>query len=74
MTIKKLFEALALATRGQRVVYHTGLLMRDRQHDADLNALASAAWELFKRREALLFQRRVSEGICDYFIVKAREA
>lgn len=73
MTIKQLFDALHRAARGERVLYHTGLLMRDRQRNPVLNDMAAAAWTLYERGEALLFQKRSSDGACDYYIVKVRE-
>jgi hypothetical protein len=70
MTAKELFDALNRATRGERVLYHTGLLMRDRQRDEVLNETAAAAWAEWLRGAGLLFQRRVSDRACDYYIVK----
>lgn len=69
MKVKKLMEVFTRSKRGDAVTYHTGLLMRDRQHDETLNQTAAAAWALYDRGEALLFQRRAGES-CDYLIVK----
>lgn len=58
------------APRGTMAIYHTGLLMRDRQHAPAVNEIAAAAWALYQHGDALLFQRRISGGDCDYIIVK----
>lgn len=73
MTAKKMFDDLLRATRGEEVVYHTGLLMRDRQHNEATNGCAAAAWAEYMRGAAMLFQRRVSAHACDYIIVKVRD-
>lgn len=70
MNVKTMYAALNSATRGEGVVYHTGLLMRDRQRNTDLNGGAAAAWHEYERGRAILVQRRVSPGVCDYIIVR----
>lgn len=74
MTTKQLFDALHRAKRGDVIIYHTGLLMRDRQRNALVNETAAAAWALHLRHEVCLWQNRVSPGVCDYYVVKVREA
>ena len=66
---------------GEMVVYHRGLIGKDRgtgipasrrtaQHDA-VSQTAAIAWSLYTAGKVYLFQRRVSEGVCDYLAVRA---
>lgn len=70
LTAATLVSVMGRAPRGTMAIYHTGLLMRDRQHAPAVNEIAAAAWALYQHGEALLFQRRISGGDCDYLIVK----
>ena len=65
---------------GEAIVYHRGLLGKDRgtgipssartsKHDA-VNQTATIAWSLYTAGKVHLFQRRVSEGVCDYLAVR----
>ena len=49
--------------------YHTGLLMRDRLMDMELDHRARRAWEAQERGECVLIQRRVEDGVCEYLAV-----
>lgn len=70
MNVRSLLEEVGQAKRGERIPYHTGLLMRDRQYTVELNEMAAAMWELHKRGEVVLLQRRVTERDCTYYAVK----
>ena len=56
----------------QRLVYHTGFLMRDRLGDAEVEKLGRLAWAAKARGKVLLIQRRVAEGVYEYRAVKRR--
>jgi len=51
------------------VIYYTGLLMRDRLNNDELDERARKAWDAAERGEAVLVQRRVSEGVCEYLAI-----
>ena len=51
--------------RGASVVYHTGLLMEDRQRDAEVHSLAKAMWGLQRMGAIALTQRRMGP-VCEY--------
>ena len=63
-----------LAALGSRrsLVYHSGLLMADRQHDAAVDALADAAMAAYGKGLCWLFQRRDPAGHCDYLAIRRR--
>ena len=64
---------LACARRGERVQYHSGLLMYDRQHGPffqNVHAIAHAAWEAFEAGRCTLVQHRINPTVCDYYAVK----
>lgn len=69
-TAKEFNSALRYAQPGQEVVYHTGLLMRDRQLDKEIDQLARCVWEHFENGEIELYQRRIGNRACDYIAVK----
>lgn len=59
--------------KGAQLVYHTGLLMRDRQLDKDVNLVAWAAWNAYVEGRCALVQRRVRDAIpsaCQYIAVR----
>lgn len=65
------FDAMLDALkRGQTKGYHTGLLMRDRQSDEHLNAVATRAWDAMLAGKCKLVQRRVEVGVCQYDVVR----
>lgn len=65
------FDAVAGSMkRGQILIYHTGLLMRDRQANETVNSIASRAWSAMEAGDLTLVQRRASAGVCDYFAVR----
>lgn len=66
-TVESKFEA---AERGTQVVYHNGLLMRDRQNEQHVHSRAEFAWAMHKAGKACLVQRRVTPGSCCYIMVK----
>lgn len=77
-----LCDRYADASPGDVIVYHIGLLARDRDrlasdlppdHRADLDATARRAWAMAAAGLGHLMQRRVAEGRCAYLlIVRAR--
>jgi hypothetical protein len=60
--------------RGEVVVYHQGLLMRDRQFDTaeahTVHALGLRAWRAAEAGVVALVQRRLEPGVCAYLAVK----
>ena len=53
--------------------YHKGLLMRDRLTDPVADERARKAWDAQERGECVLFQRRVEDGVCEYFAAPVRD-
>jgi hypothetical protein len=51
------------------IIYHTGLLMRDRLTDPLVDDRARKAWSLHECGSAVLLQRRVREGVCEYIAI-----
>ena len=49
--------------------YHTGLLMLDRLTNPVVEERARNAWLLAERGEAVLVQRRIREGVCEYLAI-----
>lgn len=73
MTRNDFLSALSFARRGDRVTYHTGLLMADRRQGATFQAIhgaACAAWDACTQGVCTLVQRRIDRGTCDYIAVK----
>jgi hypothetical protein len=50
-------------------VYHTGLLMRDRQSNDTVNAIALRAWRAYEAGVVALVQSRLKPGTCGYVAV-----
>lgn len=76
-----LHDRIADAVPGTAIVYHVGLLARDRdrlatnltpQQRDELNALASRAWRLAEAGWADLVQRRVGDACFAYLLVVRR--
>lgn len=70
MTADFFRSGVATLVRGQAIVYHEGLLMRDRQGDPELAALGDAAWSLHLDGVVSLVQARTVPGSCAYLAVK----
>lgn len=77
-TENELHDRLASALPGTAIVYHIGMLARDRDRLAtmltpeqrdELNALASRAWRLAVAGWADLLQRRIGEACFAYLLV-----
>lgn len=72
-TRQQFVEALSRARKGARIVYHTGLLMRDRLFDRELNNTAWGAWNAYIEGRCTLIQRRIvgaEPSACEYIAVK----
>jgi hypothetical protein len=63
-------DAFVKARRGDEIIYHNGLLMRDRQTDQHVHVRAEYAYTKHLLGEAMLFQRRISDTKCAYLMVK----
>ena len=82
LTENGLCDRYADASPGEAIVYHIGLLARDRDKVAtdlsperreDLEAVARRVWAMAEAGLGHLAQRRVAEGRCAYLlIVRAR--
>jgi hypothetical protein len=59
-----------MASNAEEAVYHTGLLMADRQRDRSLDALAKRMWELYELGRVTLYQRRIGDNYCAYIAGK----
>lgn len=65
-------KRISHARKGDRVVYHTGLLMYDRlfgHPGAELDAIALAAWRMYEAGAVTLVQRKISDGNYEYMAV-----
>jgi hypothetical protein len=51
---------------GAVIVYHVGNLLYDREQSDAVDLMGKAAWEAYLDKRALLFQQRVSPGVCRY--------
>lgn len=72
-TRQQFVNDLGHTRRGGKLVYHVGLLMRDRQMDKDVNNVAWAAWNAYVEGRCTLVQRRLRDAIpsaCEYIAVR----
>ncbi|WP_198370154.1 hypothetical protein [Roseomonas rosulenta] len=78
LTENGLCDRYADASPGEAIVYHIGLLARDRDKVAselsperreDLEAVARRVWAMAEAGLGHLVQRRVAEGRCAYLLV-----
>lgn len=78
LTENGLCDRFADATPGDAIVYHIGLLARDRDKAAselpperrqDLEAVARRVWAMAEAGLGHLVQRRVAEGRCAYLLI-----
>lgn len=78
LTENGLCDRYADASPGDAIVYHIGLLARDRDRIAselsaerrvDLDAVARRVWAMAETGLGHLVQRRVAEGRCAYLLV-----
>ena len=78
LTENGLCDRYADASPGDAIVYHIGLLARDRdriasdlpaERRADLEAVARRVWAMAEAGLGHLVQRRVAEGRCAYLLI-----
>ena len=78
LTENGLCDRYADASPGEAIVYHIGLLARDRDKVAselsperreDLEAVARRVWAMAETGLGHLVQRRVAEGRCAYLLI-----
>ena len=78
LTENGLCDCFADASPGEAIVYHIGLLARDRDKVAselqperreDLEAVARRVWAMAEAGLGHLVQRRVAEGRCAYLLI-----
>ncbi len=78
LTENGLCDRYADASPGEAIVYHIGLLARDRDKVAselsaerrvDLEAVARRVWAMAEAGLGHLVQRRVAEGRCAYLLI-----
>ncbi|WP_203072207.1 hypothetical protein [Falsiroseomonas ponticola] len=78
LTENDLCDRYADASPGDAIVYHVGLLARDRDKVAselpperrqDLEAIARRVWAMAEAGLGHLLQRRVAEGRCAYLLI-----
>ena len=72
VTLDEFKTAFASLPRGETFTYATGLVMACRRSGDDgiLEIVASEAWHQYIKGRALLTQRRINPGSCDYHITK----
>ena len=58
------------AKKGEALLYHKGLLMRDRQSNHDLDAIAKFMWLIMEKGVVSLVQHRNGEADYEYLAVK----
>lgn len=69
----KFLDRVTHAKPGERIQYHVGSVMNDRQHGLDflkVNSVAIAAWEVMEAGKVALAQRRITKGVYEYIAVK----
>jgi len=78
LTENGLCDRYADASPGEAIIYHIGLLARDRDKVAselpperreDLEAVARRVWAMAEAGLGRLVQRRVAEGRCAYLLI-----
>ena len=78
LTENGLCDRYADASPGDAIVYHIGLLARDRDRvasdlpadrRADLDAVARRVWAMAETGLGHLVQRRIAEGRCAYLLI-----
>lgn len=68
MDIKTFKKKLRNLEPGRELVYHTGLLARDRENNEEINQIAALALAVDEIGAGAVFQRRVRAGICEYVV------
>lgn len=66
---------LLTADRGDRVVYHTGMLVSDRhppQKHREIDGVGTMAWEAYRAGTVSLVQRRTPDGSAFEYIAERR--
>lgn len=58
------------ARKGEALLYHTGLLMRDRQRNSLLSAVADCLWDMYEQGLVALVQHKSGEFAYEYLAVK----
>lgn len=71
MTPSEFTRRMNAAAVGEVVTYHVGLLARDRNlghHPLSraINETAKLAWAAYEAGDAILSQRRIADGVCEY--------
>jgi hypothetical protein len=59
-------SGLMTAPKGTVVIYHTGLLAKDREKNKEADAAAHMAWGMQMAGIATLVQKRIGVGVCQY--------
>ena len=73
MTRASFLANLATAKPGDKIVYHTGLLMMDRMFGPtfqNVHAIGTAALEAWDENRVHLVQKRIAPGVCAYIAIK----
>lgn len=74
MNLMEFRQEFTKLRRGDWMIYHSGLLMRDRIYDAGVEMIAREAWLLHQQGRASLVQHRVAPldgpSRCNYMAVK----
>lgn len=64
---------LAKLRHGERLAYHSGNLMRDRQFNVDVDSVAIAASKAADDKRCVLMQRKVSEQVYQYLAIRIKK-
>lgn len=70
MTADEFQSRVRAAKPGEKIVYHRGLLMHQRQHNKTLRELGVVTFAAWTDGLVHLLQRRVNEFSCEYIAVR----
>ena len=69
-TVEGFQAAMAVAKKGDGIVYHTGWLMKDRLYDGILRHVAGEAMRAEQAKQVYLVQRRIDVMTFEYIAIK----
>lgn len=59
------------ARKGEALLYHKGLLMKDRLHDPIANFVGRTIWELYSQGTVVLVQHRSGDADYEYLAIRS---
>lgn len=70
MSPREFIDLIRKAKPGERIVYHTGILIADRFFNKELNRTANTAYDEYEIGNCVLIQKRVDPVTCQYIAVR----